>query len=285
VDVAASYRTCARITRRQARTFYVAFLTLPRAQRLAVYALYTFCRFADDVADAEGTNGDAEARRAGLARLRERLARAAEGLPEDGPDVALADAIERFGVDPRDLGAVLDGVEMDLDLRRVETLDELRDYAYLVASAVGLATLPILNAGVPPTDAMREAAVDLGLGMQLVNILRDVAEDLDRGRVYLPRDEMAAVGVDEAMLERRAMTAELRGLLAAHADRAEEHLEHGRRLVALLPRRGGRCPWLLGELYRRILRRIRTREYDVFGERVALSTREKLSLLVSSLRR
>jgi len=280
------------MTRREARTFYIAFLTLPKAQRLAVYALYAFCRASDDAVDScAGRPGEPdsassmEGQHARLATLRERLSRAATGTPDDGPDLALSDAISRFGVDPRDLGDVLAGMEVDVTLRRVETFDELRDYAYLVASSVGLATLPILNGGVPPTDEMREAAIDLGLGMQLVNILRDVAEDLDRGRVYLPREELAAFGVSDQALERRTMTDELRGLLAHQADRAEAHLERSRGLLPLLPRVGRRCPWLLAELYGRVLHRIRDAGYDVFRERVSLSKREKLVLLASSLRR
>jgi len=309
MELAAAYRACARITRREARNFYYAFLSLPRAQRLAVYALYAFCRAADDVVDAatsfgaastitfgslsepakpggfaDGTPDAVEAKRAELARLREQLANAAEGRPnpEMAIDVALADAISRFGVDPADLGDVLTGMEMDLTLRRVETTEELRVYCYHVASAVGLATLPILNGGTPPTDEMREAAVDLGLGMQYVNVLRDVAEDLERGRVYLPGDEMRAFGVDDAMLEGRVMTSELRLLLANHGERAERTLDRGLRLLPLLPRRGGRCPWLLAELYGRVLGRIRAAEYDVFRERISLPKREKLWLLAAA---
>jgi len=307
MDLTEAYRICVRITRREARNFYYAFLPLPGKQRRAVYALYAFCRAADDVVDSDEPAGSPESitlgshfsaaqpnglaghdeallerKRAGLARLRERLVKAAAGDPEDGPDLALADAIASFGVDPDDLGDVLAGMKMDLTLSRIETFDELRAYCYYVASAVGLATLPILNDGVPPTDAMRNVAVDLGLGMQLVNILRDVAEDLDRDRVYLPREEMDAFGVEEANLRRRSMNDPLRALLAHQADRAAEYLARGRRLLPHLPRRGRQCPWLLAELYGRILSRIRTAEYDVFRERIALPKREKLALLVAS---
>jgi len=295
VDLAASYRACAHVTRREARNFYYAFLSLPRRRRLAIYALYAFCRASDDVVDADEPAGSSEPmalggtgtnrterKRAGLAALRERLTRAAAGDPDDGPDIALADAIERFGVDPADLDDVLIGMEIDLDLARVETFDELRTYCYHAASAVGLATLPILNDGVPPTDAMRAAAIDLGIGMQLVNILRDVAEDLDRGRVYLPRDEMTVAGVDEAALRVGKLTDSVSHFLADQADRADEYLARGRRLFPLLPRSGRRCPWLLAALYGRILGRIRAGGYDVFRERISLPKREKLGLLASS---
>ena len=186
--LAKAYAVCARITRREARNFYYAFASLSRPQRRAIYALYAFCREADDCADgapilgapsagenvfdvlsvgAASGSSHLGARREGIARLRERLAVAADGRPTTERDLALADAIERFGVSPADLTDVIAGVEMDLTRTRYATFDDLRGYCYHVASAVGLATLPILNAGVPPTDAMREHAIDLGLGMQL----------------------------------------------------------------------------------------------------------------------
>jgi len=281
MDVADAYRLCARVTRRRARNFYYAFLSLPIRQRRGIYALYAFCRTADDAVDDRASD---EAKQEGLADLRRRLAKAAAGDPEGGIDLALADAIASFGVDPDDLGDVLTGMEMDLEFRRVATFDELRDYCYHAASAVGLATLPILNDGIPPTDAMRDAAVDLGLGMQFVNVLRDVAEDLDRDRIYLPADEMASFGVDEHALRDRSMTDGVRRLLERQADRASASLARGRQLLSILPPAGGRCVWLLGEIYGRILERIRAADYDVFSERPSLPTREKLALLARSFR-
>ena len=278
-DLASAYRVCARTTRRHARNFYFAFLSLPRRQRRAVYALYAFCHTADRIAD--GTLA-VDVKRQGLARLRERLTCAAHGTPETEHDIALADAIKRFGVREKDLGDVLDGVEMDLSLARIRTREELRDYCYHVASAVGLATLPILTNGDPPTDAMCEAAVDLGLGMQYVNILRDVGEDLALGRIYLPSEELAAHSVDEAHLTTRTMTDGLRALLAKHADRARAHLDSGRLLLPSLPRRSRACPWLLSEIYGRILARIVAADYPILERRVSLPTHEKLWLLFSS---
>jgi phytoene synthase len=302
-DLRETYAVCARLTRRYARNFYYAFASLPRRQRMAVYALYAFCREADDVADgadvvgtpsagekvfdalsvgAAGEGAPLDARREAIASLRDRLAAAAEGRPRIPRDLALADAIDRYGVSPDDLGDVLTGMEMDLTRTRYATFDDLREYCYHVASAAGLATLPVLSDGVPPTDAMRERAIELGLGMQLVNVLRDVAEDIERDRVYLPQDEIARFGVDPATLARGEMTEPLRLLLALQAARAREYLANGRRLTESLPRRGRACPWLLAEIYRRILERIIAVDYDVFAGRVSLSTREKLALLATA---
>jgi len=298
-----AYAACAQITRREARNFYFAFASLPRAQRRAVYALYAFCREADDVVDSASSTdalftvekGDEAAllrdgssdesplgAKEGIARLRERLVAASEGRPLISRDLALADAMSRFGVRPDDLDDVLTGVTMDLHRSRVATFDELRDYCYHVASAVGLATLPILTNGLAPTDEMRTFAIDLGLGMQLVNILRDVAEDLEQDRIYLPQDELERFGVDPASLARGQMTEPLRLHLAFQATRAVEYLEQGRRLLPTLPRRGRACPWLLAEIYGRILRRIIASDYNVFEGRVSLRASEKLLLLASA---
>ncbi len=327
-DLERSYRVSERTARRAARNFYFAFLSLPRDQRRAVYALYAFCHEADDIAD-EGTevpssagenstavrpnpldttfggenstavlsvgdvqdvgssagsrdSADLERRRAELKAMRARLACAGRGKPTTPRDLALADAIHRFGVREEDLRDVISGVEMDLTPAHIQTYDELRTYCYHVASAVGLATLPILTNAATPTNAMREAAIDLGLGMQYVNILRDVDEDLSLGRIYLPEEEFAGHGVERTQMEERRMSDGLRDLLAAHAARATDLLDRGRRLLALLPRRSRACPWLLSEIYSRILSRIIAGDCDVFGGRVSLPTREKLWLLLSS---
>ena len=220
--------------------------------------------------------------RQGIARLRERLAAAAEGRALIARDLALVDVFERFGISPEDLADVIAGVEMDLTRTRYRTFDDLRDYCYHVASAVGLATLPILNAGVPPTDAMREHAIDLGLGMQLVNVLRDVAEDIDRDRVYLPQEDLERFNVDQAAFIRQQMTEPLRLVLAFESARAVEFLDRGRQLLPHLPRRGRACPWLLAEIYGRVLQRIVAADYEVFAGRISLPKREKLALLVTA---
>ncbi len=281
MDLNEAYRACAELTRREARNFYYAFLSLPPIQRRAVYALYAFCREADDLVDSLADR-DIDDARAGLTSLRTRLADAAAGNPMAGRDLALADAIERFGVDPDDLADILAGMEMDLTLTQVETIEELDQYCYHAASSVGLATLPILNDGTPPTDAMRDAAIDLGLGMQYVNILRDVAEDLARGRVYLPREALGRFSVDVATLRSKTMSDALRALFSDHAARARHLLDSGRRLLPMLPQRGRSCPRLLAEMYGRLLARIAAVNYDVFAGRVSLPKIEKVSLLVSA---
>ena len=280
MDLVEAYRACAQTTRREARNFYYAFLALPRRQRRSVYALYSFCREADDIVDSSDS---VDRKRTALNQLRDRLRAAAANEPNGEQDLALADSIWRFGIRSTDLDDILTGMEMDLTLHRVASEAELESYCYHVASAVGLATLPVLNNGAPPTDVMREAAIDLGLGMQYVNILRDVREDLERGRVYLPAARLDRFAVTEEALREGTVTSAIRALLADQAGRAATWLSSGLRLSPQLPRAGRRCTRLLAELYGRVLDRVRDADYDVFGERIALPAREKLGLLVRAL--
>jgi phytoene synthase len=276
----ASYRACARLTRREARNFYLGFATLPRRKRLAVCAVYAFCREADDIADGEAP---LETKKAGLAELRGRLAQAASGAPSGERDLALADAIARFSVDPQDLADVVAGVEMDLRVTRVATYSELRRYAELVASATGLAILPVLawrRGGARVTPQARAAAVELGVGMQLVNVLRDVSEDVERGRIYLPLEDLVRFGVTEEALSCGAIEEGTRALLSFETERAREALKKGSDLASRLPRHACGCPALLGAVYSGLLDRIVARGYDVFGPRIGLTGGEKLWLFV-----
>jgi len=273
----AAYDACSRITRREAKNFYFAFITLPRRKRRAIYAIYAFCREADDIAD--GDTPLVEKINA-LTRLRVRLAAVTAGEPQTLVDYALFDTTVRFSVDPGCLSLVIDGVEMDLTLSRYATFTDLRLYCYLVASAVGLSVLPILahrrGRGLP--EEAHKFGEALGLGMQLANIVRDVAEDMHRERVYIPGEDLERFSVTEEMLRASVANEKVRALLAFEVERARGYLQEGKGLLTHLPRHSRGCPALLAALYSRILDRIEERDYDVFSSRVSLSTREKLAL-------
>jgi len=279
MDLRRAYAEAARITRRRARNFYYAFLSLPRVQRRSIYALYAFCREADDIADGPWS---VEEKRRLLSLLRERLEHAAKGDPLLEQDAPLADTIAVYGVRPEDLHEVITGVGADLDFAPIETFADLRLYCYRVASAVGLATLPILTGGSVPSDEMRRRAEALGLGMQLVNIIRDVAEDLASGRIYIPMEDLHRFDVNEGDLRRGRVSEPIRQLLAWECNRARGYLEEGEGLISLLPRRSRSCPWLLSRIYGRILTRIEGSGYDVFSGPRSLPTGVKGYLLVSS---
>jgi len=273
-----AYRECARRTRAAKSNFYYAFLTLPAHKRRSIYAIYSFCRIADDIADSFGPPAEKQER---LAALRDRLRRAASGSPRPGVDLALADTISRFSVDPQDLAAVIDGVEMDLTCLRYETFEELSGYCYRVASAVGLAVLPVLNGG-PVADEARTKGIALGIGLQLANIVRDVKEDARRDRIYLPGEDLARFRVTEEEILSGRMSDRMRELLAFEAARARTRIERGLRLIPALPRHARPFPLFLARVYGMILNRIEARGYDVFSRRVFLTPREKASLLISS---
>lgn len=276
----AAYRECTRLTRRRAKNFYYAFLSLPRRKRRAIYAVYAFCRQADDIADSAG---ETPAKRLALEKLRARLQQAAAGAPQCHADLALAHAIARFTIEPADLAHVIDGVELDLTVSRYADFEELSHYCHLVASAVGLAVLPILydgHKGNVITQQDRDLATTLGIGMQLVNIVRDVREDIARDRIYLPREDLERFGVTEDDLRKAEASKALRELVTFESVRARKFLREGERLLTRLPRRSRGCPALLAALYSRILDQIRQRDYDVLTVRVSLSSWEKVCLML-----
>lgn len=276
----AAYRECTRLTRSRAKNFYYAFLSLPRRKRRAIYAVYAFCRQADDIADSAG---EIPAKRFALEKLRVRLQQAATGVSQCAADLALADAITRFTIEPCDLAHVIDGVELDLTVSRYADFEELSHYCHLVASAVGLAVLPILcdgHKGRVITQQDRDLATTLGIGMQLVNIVRDIREDIARDRIYLPREDLERFDVTEDDLRKAEASKTLRKLVAFESVRARKFLREGEGLLTRLPRRSRGCPALLTTLYSRILDQIRQHDYDVLTVRVSLSTWEKVCLML-----
>ena len=276
----AAYRECTRLTRRRAKNFYYAFISLPRRKRRAIYAVYAFCRQADDIADSAA---EIPTKRLALVKLRTRLQQATAGAPQCPADRALADAIARFTIEPADLAHVIDGVELDLAVSRYADFEELSHYCHLVASAVGLAVLPILcdaHRRKVITQQDRNLATTLGIGMQLVNIVRDVAEDIACDRIYLPREDLERFGVTEDDLRKAEASKALRKLVAFESDRARGFLREREKLLARLPRRSRGCPALLAALYSRILDKIEDNNYDVLTSRTSLSTCEKVWLML-----
>jgi 15-cis-phytoene synthase len=267
-----AYAEVVRITRREARNFAWGILVLPRAKRHAVAALYAFARRVDDVAD------DAELPAAERRRGLEACGAAVEALPAAPPDdavlVALADATVRYPV-PR--GALLDlvaGGLMDAERSRYADWGELREYCRCVAGAVGLACTAVYGPSDPEAAAPR--AQTLGLALQQINIMRDVAEDWRLGRVYLPQDELASFGVSETDIAAGRVTAAWQALMEHQGGRAESLLRDGLALLPLLDRRSALCVRAFAGIYRGLLVQMRGRGYDVFSSRPQLSAVGKL---------
>lgn len=272
-----AFARCRAIARAEARNFYFGFVLLPPLKRSGIYAAYAFSRRADDSVDEGGSEA---ARTAAVGRLRRDLDACAAGRPtaDDPVLLALADTMARFAIPRTHLDALIDGVEMDISTRRYADFAALKDYCDRVAGAVGLVSLHVF--GFRDAEAPRHAA-DLGVGLQIVNIMRDVAEDAARDRIYLPVDEMAAHGVTEADVKAGIATPAFRALMTQQAARARGYLRSGERLLPLLDRRSRMCVAMLAGLYEEILEEIERRDHDVFAGRVALSMPRKLRLMAA----
>jgi 15-cis-phytoene synthase len=275
MTVETAYDRCRTITRAAARNFYYGFVLLRNPGRDGIYALYAFARRADDTVDEDGP---LEAKFAAVAALRRQLDGVYAGdVPEDDEIlVALADAVVRFDIPRRHFDALLDGIAMDLTTTRYASFAELKPYCDRVAGAVGLMSLHVFGITDP---AAQQHAADMGVGMQIVNIMRDVAEDAERDRIYLPQDEMAHHGVTDADIGAGVTTEPIRALLRAQGERAKRYFASGEALLPMLGRRPRACVSMLGGLYQAILDEIEARDYDVLSERVALSTSRKLVLM------
>ena len=271
-----AYARCRAIARSEARNFYYGFILLAPERRAGIYAAYAFSRRADDSVDEGGSDAG---RVAAVAALRRDLDACVAGTPpaDDPVLVALTDTIARFSIPRRHLDALVDGVEMDIAISRYRDFATLKGYCDRVAGAVGLVSLHIF--GFRDPEAPRLAG-DLGVAMQIVNIMRDVAEDAARDRIYLPADEMAAHGVSEHDLTAGNLTPGFRNLMADQGSRARDYFRSGERLLPLLDRRSRMCVAMLAGLYLEILTTIEQRDHDIFTGRVALPASRKLRLMV-----
>ena len=282
-----AYAECRTLTRREAKNFYYALITLPEDKRKAIYAAYAFCRHCDDSVDEANSPED---KLAALTELQVGLEQTGRGHAPSPMFLALADAADRYDIPLEYFREIISGVESDLVKTRYQNFDELREYCYRVASVVGLVCLQIFQYNPRDGAAAKKHAIDLGLAMQLTNIMRDVREDWNMGRVYLPQDEMARFGYTEECLaaavassgagagasKERPDSRAFVELMRFQGERARGYFREGFRLLPHLSRRSRACPAVLGAIYSKLLDRIEESGFDVLGERrIALSTGEK----------
>lgn len=278
--IAESYAFCHGVARRAGSSFYPCFMLLPRPKRRAMEALYAFMRHTDDLGDNPQPS---DARRDAIHRWRASLDRALCGEPpaaprdsfEDMALPALADTVRRFGIPPQYLHDVIDGVEMDLDDTSYETFDELREYCRRVASAVGLACIHIW--GFRGSEAPR-LAEQCGVAMQLTNILRDLKEDAERGRIYLPGEDFRRCGYSVEDLRRGIVGEPFRRLIALEAERARRLYHEGAELIDLLEPDGRKIFGMMMVVYHRLLERIECRADELLQGRVRLGRWQKLRI-------
>jgi phytoene synthase len=276
-DVELAYRSCVRTTRQAAANFYYGISLLPRRKRWAMSAVYAFSRRVDDIGDG---SLDAESKLAQLALERERieLLQIGDVDLEDPVIFALADAQPRFDLPLDALISLIDGIELDVRGTRYETFDELVVYCRHVAGSIGRLCLAIF--GAPVGSGAPALADDLGVAMQLTNILRDVREDSDCGRVYLPAEDLRLFGIEDPAT---APPAALSGLIRFEAERNREWFAQGLRLAEMLDSRSRSCLLAMTGIYRGILERIERQPTEVLERRISLPTWEKALLAARSL--
>jgi len=266
------------LTRRSRSNFYYAFLTLPRPRRDALYAVYAFCRTVDDIADLGQERGvDAATLRRELAAWREEIARcyAPAGRPEHPIAQRLAVAVRAYPIPQDALLAIVDGVAMDLDGAVYETEDDLYPYCYRVASAVGLAAIEIFGY----TDAgARSYATNLGIALQLTNIIRDVGSDARAGRVYVPRQDLGQFGVTVEDLRAGRYTDGFACLMAHQAARARRFYRQAREAFPRKDARSLIAAEIMGQIYWALLRRIEAGHFRVLEERVTVPAGRKVAI-------
>ena len=263
MNAADSYRWCRELARERASNFYHAFRLLDPVRRNALCSVYAFMRHCDDLSDEPGASAEA------LEQWRRRLDAALDGNCDDHPVwPAFVETARRYSIPRQYFHDMIDGVSSDLTRTSMANFDELYRYCYQVASVAGLSLIHIF--GYTTTEALL-LAEKCGIAFQLTNILRDVAEDRDRGRVYLPRDDMARFGVTEL-----ALTPQFRELMLFEAGRARAYYHESRPLLGMVHRSCRPSLWALIEIYSRLLARIERAGFDVFSHRIRVPTAEKL---------
>lgn len=270
--LAEGYRRCGQLTRQFGTTYFWGAALLPRERRRHVYAVYALCRLADDIVDDLDRIGSrsTEQTAAELAAFADRFRAAlAAGTSDDPVLAAVAHTVTECRIDPECFDRFFGAMAMDLTTTRYETFDDLCGYMEGSAAVIGELMLPVLQ---PRTPAAKEPARALGLAFQLTNFLRDVAEDLDRDRVYLPQADLRRFGVD---VFQRRVTPPWRALMAFELRRNRELYALADAGISMLPPASARCVAAARVLYARILDRIEDSDYDVFSGRIRVPTWRK----------
>ncbi|MGJ3241866.1 MAG: phytoene/squalene synthase family protein [Opitutales bacterium] len=272
-----AFRHCRSVTREHARSFYFSSFPLPRSKKLAAFAVYAFCRYIDDIID-EGEAGKRE--RPSREILREELVRIEAGTSTLPFAPAFAEVNRQFGIDRRFYEDLIEGCCRDREPADIQTYEELELYCYYVASVVGLMMSHIF--GLSDVKGVQQA-VEMGVAMQLTNILRDVREDWHMGRIYLPAEERERFGITDKHIEDGIVDDAWRRFMAFQVERTRRFYAAGARGLALLSPDGSRqTATLMARVYAGILDEIEKREYDVFSGRVFVPTRRKLRIALKT---
>jgi phytoene synthase len=274
-----SYSECKRLNSLHGKTYYLATLLLPKAKRPFVHSLYGFARYADEIVDAMDSNRSAASRRNELEQWSWRMLQDINrGESDDQIGMALVDTVKRFDIPIVYFEAFLHSMAMDLEVTEYANYESLMEYVYGSAAVIGLQMLPILGFDSAYKEESKSAAESLGIAFQLANFIRDIGEDLDRGRVYLPQDELKAFGVDKNMLEQRKVTDELRKAIEFQIERVRLLQSKATDGIKYLEKSSQPCIEAASELYCGIVDEVENINYQVFEKRAKTSTLRRVKV-------
>ena len=275
-DLRASYLECKRLNSLHGKTYYLATLLLPKAKRPHVHALYGFARYADEIVDDLSSTLTIEEKAKVLKVWGEKVLEDIRlGRSDDHVGRALVDTVQRFNIPIEHFEAFLHSMTMDLSVTEYQTYDDLMEYVYGSAAVIGLQMVPILGASDPKAY---EAAQKLGIAFQLANFIRDVSEDLDRGRIYLPLDDLKAAGVSKEMLAAKKLTPEIKQALQYQIERVRRLQREAAERITLLDPVSQPCINAASELYCGIVDEVEKINYEIFTHRAKTSTWRRLKV-------
>jgi phytoene synthase len=285
-DLRESYLECKRLNSQHGKTYYLATLLLPKEKRPYVHALYGFARYADEIVDDLDSKLSPLEKRDELGRWSYQLLQDIKsGRSNDHIGRALVDTVRRFDIPIAYFEAFLHSMAMDLDVIEYESFEDLMEYVYGSAAVIGLQMVPILGTLPGKLEQANSAAEKLGIAFQLANFIRDVGEDLERGRVYLPVNELSKFGVDRKMLERRTLTPEIVEALKFQIERVRKLQRAAENGISLLAPESRPCIEAASELYCGIVDEVEKINYEVFKLRAKTSTLRRLKVALPAWRR
>ena len=276
LELAKSYAECKRLNAQHGKTYYLATLLLPPAKRPFVHALYGFARYADEIVDdLASTLSDTEKAESLQNWGSSVLSDIKAGRSHDHIGAALVDTVKRFNIPISYFEAFLKSMQMDLTITQYQSYEDLMEYVYGSAAVIGLQMLPILGT---LSDEAYVAAEKLGVAFQLANFIRDIGEDLDRGRIYLPLQELAKHGVTRQMLEERTLTPEIKSALKEQIARVRRLQAEAASGIKLLAPESRACIEAASELYCGIVDEVEKIDYEIFKERAKTSTWRRIKV-------
>jgi len=275
-DLRESYLECKRLNSLHGKTYFLATLLLPKAKRPFVHALYGFARYADEIVDDLNSQLSEVEKASELQKWSDQILRdLVSGKSTDLIGAALIDTVTRFDIPTKYFEAFIHSMKMDLSVTEYKTYEDLMEYVYGSAAVIGLQMVPILG---PLSPEAYDCAKKLGIAFQLANFIRDVGEDLDRGRVYLPLDELATFGVTRSDLEKKILTPEIINALKFNIERVRNLQREAAPGIAMLEKSSRACIEAASELYCGIVDEVEAIDYQIFKKRAKTSTWRRIKV-------